>query len=99
MLGKFHGQRGLEGHSPRGHKRLDVTEHSTQHSCKFIHENIQRNSVEIQDIVYEISPIYYFKDSKRQIVKVYNVKSRESGVKSNFQGTKMANRYIELIVV
>lgn len=26
------------------------------------------------------------KDSKRQIVKVYNVKSRESGGEANFQG-------------
>ena len=28
LFGKFHGQRSLEGYSPRGHKELNMTEHT-----------------------------------------------------------------------
>ena len=28
LPGKFHGQRGLVGYSPKGHKELDTTEHA-----------------------------------------------------------------------
>ena len=28
LLGKFHGQRSLAGYSPRGHKKMDTTDHA-----------------------------------------------------------------------
>jgi len=32
LPGESHGQRSLEGYSPRGHKELDMTE-ATEHAC------------------------------------------------------------------
>ena len=33
LPGEFHGQRGLAGYSPWGHKELDMTEQLSQHVC------------------------------------------------------------------
>ena len=35
-LGKSHGQRGLEGYSPWGHKEQDTTEHTHTRDCNLL---------------------------------------------------------------
>ena len=38
LLGESHGQRSLAGHSPWGHKELDMTEHARTDTCIFMAE-------------------------------------------------------------
>ena len=42
LPGKFHGQRSLEGCSPRGHKELDTTERLNTHRLNYCSELLMR---------------------------------------------------------
>ena len=57
LLGKSHGQKGLAGYSPRGHKESDTNEWMRSHGRTFAKDTPQKNGRKIRELL--LIPICY----------------------------------------
>ena len=72
LPGKSHGQRSLEGYSPRGHKESNITEHAHTHTLKYIASSVPLDQISTINIfcyyyccLFVVSVNWIWKEKKK----------------------------------